>query len=88
MTDAVVLAIVAAVPATVIASATLWSSIANGRKAKITEAKVDVIHELTNSNLSALKADLALANQKIAGLLEIVDGLRSAGPRTPESGER
>ena len=46
--------------------------------AKKAEDKLNVIHELTNSNLAAVMADLALANDRIAKLeallLAVSDG--------------
>lgn len=61
MTDAVMVAIIAAVPASLGAAV----GILNGRKA-------DKIHVLVNSNLSQVKADLAIAHQRIADLEKIV----------------
>lgn len=62
MTEAVQIACVVAVPPTLVAIAGLIQSMRNGKKS-------DQIHVLVNSNLTAVKADLDLANQRIAGLM-------------------
>jgi hypothetical protein len=65
----------AAIAPTVLAVATLISSLHNGQKASTANDKADLlvvkageIHQNTNGTLSALRADLAAANRKIAAL--------------------
>jgi|GEM_PF-2127775 len=61
MTDVIVVALIAAVPATVAAAV----GVSNSRKA-------NQIHVLVNSNMTALKSDLAIANSKIEDLEQLV----------------
>ncbi len=75
MTDAVLVGLIAAVPATVAAFAS-WR---NGRKADVAAGKIAEIHVLTNSNLTAVKTDLALANSHIAELQMLVNKLIESG---------
>ncbi len=67
MTDAVVLAIVAALPPTLAAVGAVIVSVRNGRKS-------DEIHVLVNSNMTAVKAELVRANTRI----ETLEGLLAA----------
>jgi hypothetical protein len=53
ISDAAWAALSVGVPATIIAAATLYTSIRNGRKADALIVKSDVIHDLTNSNYTA-----------------------------------
>lgn len=69
MTDAVALAIVAAIPPTLAGVAALIVSIRNGKKS-------DQIHVLVNSNMTAVKADLATAAKRIASLEALLDALQ------------
>lgn len=41
-------------------------------RGKVINEKLEVIHELTNSNLAAVKADLLIANERISGLQALV----------------
>ena len=54
MSDAVIIAMIVAIPPTLVALAGLISSILNGQKS-------DKIHVLVNSNMDSLKADLRAA---------------------------
>ena len=49
-------------------------------------AKADAIHVLVNSNLTAVKADLAVANQRIDDLIKLVTQLQQL--RDAEVAER
>jgi len=71
VSDAVLIGLIAAAPATVAAFAA-WR---NGRKADTTAGKIAEIHVLTNSNLTTVKADLALANLRIGELQRLVASL-------------
>lgn len=75
MSDAFWLAIITAVPTTLAALGALIVSIRTGRKTDVVAAKVEAvdakaieIHSLTNSNLSAVRTALEVANTKIDGL--------------------
>lgn len=86
MNDAVMVAMivaaggaVASVPPTIAAVAALRQGRANGVKAQSNSDKSDVIihkaeeiHTLTNSNLTKVTADLALANKRIEDLEKLV----------------
>jgi hypothetical protein len=50
----------------------LFSSIRNGQKVDTLTEKSDQIHVLVNSNLTAVKSDLAAAQMEIRSLREIV----------------
>jgi hypothetical protein len=65
LTDAVVVAIIASIPLTLTSIGTLISSIRNSKK-------LAEIHTLTNSNLSKVTAQLAVANEKIDGMRELI----------------
>lgn len=69
MSDIVIVALIAAVPATI--GAIL--SVKNGRKA-------DAIHVLVNSNLTAVKVELAVAKTEIGMLREMVLSLSKEKP--------
>jgi hypothetical protein len=69
MTDAggvIAVAIVSAIPATIGA---LVSALIALRQRE-TKTAISEVHTLVNSNLTAVKADLALANSRIEGLVE------------------
>lgn len=75
MSDAFWIAIAAAAAPTLLALGTLIVSIRTGRKTDVVAAKVEAvdakaveIHALTNSNLTAVKSALEIANTKIDGL--------------------
>lgn len=68
-------AVIAAIPATVIALANLVTAMRTGRKLDTANVKADalkqtaeVIHENTNSTLTDIRSDLADARQKIESL--------------------
>ncbi len=65
MTDSILIAIIVALPPTLTALAAFKQGI------KISK-KTDEIHELTNSNLTSIKAELAIANQEIADLKKFI----------------
>jgi len=62
----IILALIAIIPATTAALV----GIRNGKKVDNVSKKADDIHILVNSNLSQVKADLILANQRIKVLEE------------------
>lgn len=64
MSESAVISIVTAIPATIAAIA----AVLNTCKTKVIEAKVDVIHALSNDNLSKATLALAAANETIKGL--------------------
>ncbi len=66
MSDIVWVALIASVAPTIAAIAAWRASKRNGVKA-------DQIHVLVNSNLERVQADLALANSRIAGLINIIE---------------
>lgn len=68
----VLVALITIVPTTMIAVAVLFTSISNNRKADQIITKTDEIHVLTNSNLSAVKTDLMLANERIQKLEKLL----------------
>lgn len=72
MTDPVYIALIAAVPPTLVALGAFIVGIINSIKA-------NKIHVLVNSNLSAVKTDLAIANERIVGL----QALLTTTPTTP-----
>lgn len=61
MTEAVQIAILATIAPTITGVAVLWVSVK-------TSAKADVIHALTNDNLSKATNALAVANETIRGM--------------------
>jgi hypothetical protein len=73
MTDATIVTIAAAIPATLSALGALVVSVANGVRGKRIETKADEIHTLANGNLSRVEANLALANEQIAILVKRLD---------------
>ncbi len=75
---AVVIAFIAVMPGTLIAVATLITSIKNGKKADDMRDKVIEIHTQTNGNLSKLTSALELANTKIVGLEKLVTEMNNA----------
>lgn len=88
---AAVVAVMAALPPTIAALAAFMQSRAAVEQAKIATAvgastaqktdgligQVQQVHTLTNSNLSAVKAELAIATQQITSLLAIVQELKT-----------
>ena len=75
MSDAVLIALIVAVPPTIAAVAAWRQGKANGQKADALTVKAEEIHVLTNSNLSTVKADLAKANTRIESLEALVTKL-------------
>jgi len=61
MSDAVIIAMIVAIPPTLVALAGLIQSILNGRKA-------EQIHVLVDGNMSDVKRDLAIAMAEIQNL--------------------
>lgn len=87
MTESTTLAIITAIPPTLLALAAFLSSLHNNKKAiirsAVTDAKIenkgdilvkkaDEIHELTNSNLTKVKTELALALGRIDMLEQLL----------------
>lgn len=65
MTEPLTIAYIAAVPPTLVAGASVFVGLRNSKKA-------DSIHVLVNSNLTAVKADLALALERVAKLEQLL----------------
>lgn len=65
MNDLIIAAFILTVPPTVV-------SLANYQQGRQYKKTLDEIHVLTNSNLSRSNADLALANNRIAKLEELI----------------
>lgn len=93
MTDMAIGAIVTALPPTLVALGTLIVAWRNSNKSDKIEKKSEEIHVLVNSNLTAVKAELAEAKLQIAQLqstivtqLELMD--KRYGPRLPQSQDR
>lgn len=85
MTDAVSLALVAAVAPTIASLAALFVGLNNSKKQDNIVKKSDTIiekaveiHTLTNSNLTNVTAALALANAKIEGLQKLIESMGAA----------
>ena len=74
----VVIAGLAAIPATILAYATLQKSKDNEKKSDIIIEKAAEIHTLTNSNLNAVTQSLKVANEKINGLERLMAEMVSA----------
>jgi hypothetical protein len=68
MTDAIMIALIAAVPPTLVALAGFFQGISNGRQAGKIVAKTEEIHTATNGHLSVLTKNLADAKQEIKDL--------------------
>jgi len=75
---AVVIAVSGAVAPTVAALAAWRQSKINGNKADVLAGKTAEIHDLTNSNLSAVKAELAAAKEEIHALQAVIARLDAA----------
>lgn len=77
MTDTVqiVVAAFAAIPPTLVALAGLRQGRSNHQQGAELATKTDEIHVLTNANLTKVTADLALANQRIADLEQLVSAM-------------
>lgn len=72
MSDTLLIALIAAVPTTIVALATLWQTLRNGAKASVLATKADEIHVLVNSNLTLVKSQLAEALAKIETLERLI----------------
>ncbi len=85
MSDTVIIALIAGLPAAITALAGLVVSLKNGRKADTMATKVDdaavrqqEIHTLVNSNLTKVKDDLADAKAQILALKALITTMQSA----------
>jgi len=78
-----VTALFTALPPTLMALAAFWGTVKNGKATAIVEAKTDVIHQLTNSNLTSVKADLAIALKRIEVLEGHIVEMMNATQRNP-----
>lgn len=76
----VALAMLVAVPPTIAAVATLFVAMRQ-------EKKTDEIHVLVNSNLTAVKADLAIANERIESLTKLIEALQEDKARKDGAAE-
>jgi hypothetical protein len=75
MSDTVLIALIVAAAPTIAALGAWRESQKTTAKTEVVIAKADEIHTLTNSNLAAVKADLALANARILSLEALVSKL-------------
>lgn len=75
MTDAVVIALVAGVPATMAACGSVAAIIIAQLNAKRADGKADAIHVLVNSRMSAVQADLITAHLRIEHLEALISKL-------------
>jgi len=78
-------AVLAHLAPTIAALAALFQGLRNGKKAEVITMKAETIvektgevHALVNSNLAAVKADLAVANERIKELSALVVKLTEA----------
>lgn len=79
MNDSTLIAIAAAVPSTLGVIASVVIAYFNSRKTAAIEKKAEVIHVLVNSNLTEVKAKLALAYEKINSLEALIVKLADGG---------
>ena len=80
---AIIGSILSAIPATIIAWATLKQGRANAEKAQEINVKTDQIHTLTNSSLAKVQSALAVANEKIEGLEKLVGQMSATAKKNP-----
>jgi hypothetical protein len=76
MITTIMLAMIVAVPPTLGAIANYVVAKDQTKKVDETLIKTDQIHVLVNSNLTAVKADLAIANDRIASLTKLLEKLQ------------
>lgn len=76
---AVLVAFIASIPPTILAVAVLMTSLGTSEKADVLLTKTDEIHELTNSNLTKVTANLDSANVKIRELQTLLIKMMAAG---------
>lgn len=74
MSDATLTAIIVSIPPTLVAIGGLIQGIRNGQKSAVIIHKAEEIHTLTNSNLTKVTADLALALRRIETLESYIAG--------------
>ena len=87
MTDNVQLGLIISLPPTIAAISALIVGVHNSFKSDKVEAKLDVVHELTNSNLSKVTNALAVAQKEIDGLKRLVQALAPYPPaKLPDDG--
>jgi len=85
---AAIIPTIAAIAAAVLSVMTLLKSNENGTKSDAIIQKSDVIHTLTNSRLTEVTAQLAVANEKIEGLQKLVSQMMEAEKATNLAAER
>ncbi len=85
-TATVLAVVVSAIPPTLLACATLWTSIKNGGKTDTVIKKAEEIHALTNNTMTQMREDFKLAQQEIAGLKDLVSALTMARGAQGEQG--
>jgi hypothetical protein len=74
VTEPVTIALIVAIPPTLVAVVTLIVGIYNAKEIK---HKSDEIHILVNSNLTKVKSDLALALERVAKLEKLISDIES-----------
>jgi hypothetical protein len=85
MTDTVALALVASIPPTIAAVAALVVGIKNGSRAiahnEQADQKAEQIHVLVNSNMTEVKANLAMALERVKNLESMIMKLSGGDPK-------
>ena len=66
MLETVILALITAIPPTIVALATFY-------QVRVVSSKTDGVHVLVNSNLAQVKADLAIAKEQIVRLTQLLE---------------
>jgi len=69
----ILIALIVTLPPTLTALGALLITWRQNRTLEATQAGVNDVHLLVNSQLTTLKADLAIANQRIADLMMLID---------------
>lgn len=75
VSDAIWLAVIAAIASVFTTIATLIVSVLNGRKQDALVKKTDEIHESTNGNMTKARDEVAAARADLGVALEKIDGL-------------
>jgi hypothetical protein len=90
MSDTTIIAILAAIPPTLMALAAFRQGKINTVMAEKAEVKADSIihkadeiHTMTNSNLTKVNADLEMANKRVESLENLIKSM--AEPKQPET---
>lgn len=73
----IAVAFMAAIPPTLVATAALVTVLRQQHTLTETHAEVGKVHTLVNSQMTTLKADLAIAQQQIEQLLARIEALKT-----------